>query len=195
LNKATLIVGGLVAGGVLLFLVGGKNARKEINETQIDPNMAAHRGLAPTYGGADATPTRMSSAQDPRGGAADYYGYNYRKTTPSVYAKGEPAQRGGTWYDKREDAWAVVAPSPIDYGAPPLRIPKLFKDATRYWDSIGSHGGTEVMGQRFHLFHLRPSAPTRGYRSISGSLGGIGGGMSTASRVRIPAIFVPSVIS
>lgn len=204
MNKATLIVGGLVAGGILLFLVGRQNAplflvgrqnaKKEVEEWQIDSNMGAHRGLAPTYG-VKPTPTRMASAQDKHGGAADYLGYNYKGTTPSVYAKGEPAQGGGKWYDKREDAWAFIEQSPIDYQKPPLRIPKLWKDANRFWDGINSHGGTEVIAQRFHLFHLRPSMPTRGYRSISGVFNPIGGGMSTASRARIPAIFVPSVIS
>ncbi len=193
MNRATLVVGGLVAAGVALFVLGRPKGGAQA--WQIDPALGKHRGLAPTYGGPDATPTRMPSHQDPRGGPADYLGYNYARTTPSVYAKGEPAQKGGAWWDAREDAWAFQEPSPIDYAKPPLRIPKLWKDGNRFWDGISSWGGTEVTGQRVHLFHLRPSAPTRGYRSISGSLAKIGGGQSTASRIRIPAVFVPSVAS
>jgi hypothetical protein len=137
----------------------------------------------------------MKSKQDVKGGMADYLGYPYGATQPSVYAIGEPARSGGSWWDARVDQWQEIPLSPLDYEKPPLRIPKLFKDANRYWDGITSWGGTEVMGQRFHIFHLRPSSPTRGYRSISGSLAPIGGGQSTASRVRIPAIFVPSAIA
>lgn len=192
MNKATLVVGGLVAGGVLFFVMG--RPRREINDVQIDPAFGKHRGLAPMYAGMDQLPTRLGSPQDPKGGKADYLGYNYAKTMPSVYAKGEPAQVGGKWWDAREDAWAFIKPSPLDYQVPPLRIPKLFKSANRFWDGITSYGGTEVVAQRLHLFHLRPAYPTRGARSISGSLAPIGSGQSTASRVRIPAIFVPSQV-
>jgi hypothetical protein len=191
--KAGVVVVGLALGGVALFMFG--RPKHEVQDVQIDPDMGKHRGLSPLYAGPDQTPHRLPSRQDPRGGAADYLGYNYAKTQPSAYAKGEPAQRVGSWWDKREDDAASIEVSPIDYGRPPMRIPKLWKDANRFWDGVTSYGGTEVMGQRVHLFHLRPSFPTRGVRSISGSLAPIGGGQSTASRIRIPAVFVPSAIS
>lgn len=185
----------LMAGaGVGLFVLGALTRPKEPEDWQINPDLGKHRGLGPTYG-SDQQPTRLPSKQDPQGGVADYRGYTYNRSMPSTYAKGEPAQHLGKMYDKREDNWAFVPPSPIDYGAPPVRIPKLWKDGIRYWDGITSHGGVDAVGQRVHLFHLRPSYPTRGYRSVSGSLASTGGGMSTASRVRIPAIFVPSAVA
>jgi hypothetical protein len=137
----------------------------------------------------------MPSAQDPKGGKADYLGYPYGKSEPSAYAKGEPARRGGKHWDQAVDRVTHTEVSPIDYGLPPLRIPRLWKDANRYWDGINSYGGSEVVGQRLHVFHLRPSYPTRGMRSLSGSIAPIGGGTSTASRIRVPAIYVPSVVS
>lgn len=194
MNKSTLAVGALAIGGVLLVVLTRPKGRPN-DDVQIDPDMGKHRGIAPMYAGPDQLPYRMPSKQDPHGGAADYLGYNYAQTRPSVYAKGEPAQYKGAWWDAREDAWAHPEVAPLDYQKPPLRIPKLWKDAIRYWDGVTSYGGTDQMGQKVHLFHLRPSTPTRGYRSISGSLAPIGGGQSTASRVRIPAIFVPSVVS
>jgi hypothetical protein len=193
-----VIIGGIVAAGVLLFILGSRQKTgkiQEVDDWQIDPDMGKHRGIAYVSNGTDQIPTRMHSAQDPKGGAADYLGYNYDKSLPSLYAKGEPAVHAGKWWDKREDDWTEIPLSPLDYGPAPGRIPKLFKDANRYWDGITSYGGTEVVAQRMHLFHFRPSAPTRGYRSISGSFSTIGGGQSTGSRIRIPAIFVPSVVS
>jgi hypothetical protein len=192
--KGGLIVGGMVAAGVVFVLLSRPKVRQP-EDVQIDPALGKHRGLAPMYAGPDQISTRMPSKQDPKGGPADYLGYTYGGTTPSVYAKGEPAQKGGNWWDLVEDNAAHIEVSPIDYGRAPLRIPKLWKDATRYWDGITSYGATEVVGQRVHLFHLRPSFPTRGVRSISGSLAPIGGGQSTASRIRIPAIFVPSAVA
>lgn len=194
IERGTAIIGGLALAGVLFVFMSRPKGRPN-DDVQIDPDMAQHRGVAPMYAGPDQLPYRLPSKQDVKGGAADYLGYNYAGTTPSVYAKGEPAQHIGAWWDAREDAWASPDVSPIDYEKPPLRIPKLWKDANRYWDGISSWGGTEVVGQRVHLYHLRPSIPTRGYRSISGSLAPIGGGQSTASRVRIPAVFVPSAVS
>lgn len=190
-----IIIGGLVGAGVLVFLFGARSRPKIAQDVRIDPDFGKHRGLGPVYTQPDSVPTRMSSAQDPKGMTADFLGYNYDKSMPSTYAKGEPAQFAGKYWDKREDQWAEVAYSPIDYGKPPVRILHLWKDANRYWDGINSRGGVEVVGQRVHLYHLRPSAPTRGVRSISGGLAPIGGGMSTASRVRVPSIFVPSVVS
>jgi hypothetical protein len=192
-KRAGLIVAGMVLGGVLLVAMSRKKGGPE--DIQIDPDFGKHRGLAPMYAGPDQLPYRLPSNQDPKGGAADYLGYTYGGSEPSKYALGEPAQITGAWWDAREDNWAPVDVSPLDYQKPPLRIPKLWKDANRYWDGITSWGGTEVVGQRVHLYHLRPSMPTRGIRSISGSLAPIGGGQSTASNVRIPAIFVPSAVS
>jgi hypothetical protein len=191
-EKALLAI---LGGGAAIFVLGGLFKVRPLKAPQIDPQLSSHRGIAPMYEGTDQVPTRMRSNQDPKGGTADYLGYPYGKSRPAVYAKGEPAQHHGGFYDKREDAAAHIEVSPIDYGAPPVRIPKLWKDGIRYWDGITSHGGVNAVGQSVHLFHLRPSFPTRGYRSVSGSLAKIGGGMSTASRVRVPAIFVPSAVA
>lgn len=193
MTSSEKIILAMVAAGAGLVGLAMLNRPKGSEDVQIDPDMGTHRGLAPTYGYA-VMETRLPSQQDPKGGMADYLGYPYDSTTPSRYAKGEPAQHIGSFYDKREDNWNFVPPAPIDYGAPPLRIPRLWKDANRFWDGINSQGGTDMVAQKIHLFHLRPSAPTRGYRSVSGMLAPVGGGMSTASRARIPAIFVPSVV-
>jgi hypothetical protein len=193
--KSEYIIGGLIAAGVALVVLARPKTGALPEDVQIDPAFGKHRGLAPMYEGLDQVPTRMPSKQDPRGGTPDYLGYNYGATLPSVYAKGEPAQKGGAWWDERVDNAAHIEVSPIDYGKAPLRIPKLWKDAIRYWDGLVSWGGTDVVNQRMFLFHLRPSYPTRGARSISGSLAPIGGGQSTASKIRIPAVFVPSAIA
>jgi hypothetical protein len=106
------------------------------------------------YGGADQIPNRGKSKQDVKGGAADYLAYPYGATTPSAYAKGEPAQHTGSWWDKGEDRWNEIPLSPLDYQRPPMRIPKLWKDANRYWDGITSWGGVDSVGQKVHLFHI-----------------------------------------
>lgn len=195
MTSSEKVILGLLAAGAALFVVGGLTRKKEPQDWYIDPDLGKHRGLAYIANGPDQAATRLPSRQDPRGGAADYLGYNYGATQPSAYAWGEPAQKVGKAWDKREDQWAYVDRAPLDYGQPPLRIPRPWKDANRFWDGITSWGGTEVVAQRLHLFHLRPSAPTKGYRSVSGMLAPVGGGQSTASRVRIPAIFVPSSVA
>jgi hypothetical protein len=184
----------LVGGAVGLVLLGTMTRRKVVNDVQIDPDLGKHRGLGAVYGEPDQVPLRAPSFQD-HNPASDFVGYNYRGTEPGTYAKGEPAQKTGKWWDKGEDRWTEIPLSPLDYKNPPMRIPKLFKDANRYWDGLTTRSGVEAQGHRVHLFHLRPSYPTRGIRSISGSLSEIGGGMSTASTARIPAVFVPSVVS
>lgn len=188
-----MVAGGVVAAGLAWLLWDGR--RREILDQRIAPDQFLHRQVPAVYNGNDQVSKRMPSRQDPMGGMADYGGYPYHGSQPSAYAKGEPAQGKGGWWDKGEDRWNEVLVSPIDYQQPPLRIPRLWRDGNRYWDGLVSHGGTEQTGQRVHLFHLRPSSPTRGYRSISGSLSSIGGGQSTASRVRIPSLFVPSNVA
>lgn len=180
-------------GAAVLVFGGVARGRKTVYDSQIGPDFGIHRGKPAMYAGPDQVSIRHSSMQEPK--VTDYFPYPYEATTPSAFAKGEPAQTTGKWWDMAEDRWAHPEVSPIDYGRPPLRIPKLFRDSNRYWDGITSYGGTDVVGQKVHLFHLRPSYPTRGIRSISGSLSSIGGGMSTASTMRIPAVFVPSVVS
>lgn len=190
MRTAYVIGGGVVAGVLVILLLN--NRRPSIVDSRIDPQEDLHRQIPAIYAGTDQVSTRNPSRQDPLGGMADFGGYPFRGSMPSSFAKGEPAQVKGDHWDKGEDRWGFVPPSPIDYGRPPLRIPRLWRDHTRYWDGLTSYGGTEVVGQRVHLFHFRPSPPTRGNRSISGSLASIGGGQSTASRIRIPSIFVPS---
>src|SRR5579864_1170829 len=179
----------LIGGAAALFVLGTLTARrKEINDVLIDPALGKHRGLGAVYGGEpDQIPLRAPSFQDKKP-SADYVGYPYSGTQPGTYAKGEPAQMTGKWWDKGEDRWTEVPLSPLDYQRPPMRIPKLFKDSNRYWDGITSRSGVEAQGHRVHLFHLRPSYPTRGIRSISGSLAEVGGGFSTASTMRVPAV-------
>jgi hypothetical protein len=192
--KSSTVVVGLGIGAVALVFLGVFKGKKQVFDSQIGPDFGIHRGLPAMYGGPDQISIRHKSIQSPNP-MDDYGPYPYKASEPSAVAKGEPAQNTGSWWDKAEDRWASPLISPIDYGKPPLRIPKLWRDSNRYWDGITSYGGTDVVGQKVHLFHLRPSYPTRGIRSISGSLSEIGGGQSTASTMRIPAIFVPSVVS
>jgi hypothetical protein len=122
----------------------------------------------------------MPSRQDPDP-AADFAGYPYKATTPSRYAQ-------GYWKGKFLNP---IGYAPLDYGDAPTRIPKLWKDNIRYWDGTMQRGSTQ-QNYRIVLFHLRPSMPTRGYRSISGVMAG---GGPTSSRARVPAIFIPSVVA
>lgn len=199
MRTAYLVAGGVVGAGVLYLILTGRTGSsggpREVQDIRIDPKFGTHRQIPAIFAGTDQVSTRNASVQDPRGSTEDFGGYPYGNSQPSAFAKGEPAQMKGAHWDQAEDRWVEIPLSPLDYGRPPQRIPQLRRDSNRYWDGITSYGGTEVVGQRVHLFHLRPSSPTRGYRSISGSLASIGGGMSTASRMRIPSIFVPSATS
>jgi hypothetical protein len=191
---------GVVGAGTLALIL--TNKPRAVNDVRIDPDLGKHRGLGAVYGGPDALPIRMPDSQDKRGSYADYLGYPYALTAPSAYANDQyntmDAPESVEQARDRQDHMAGQqgdGGGPINYGKPPARIPALFKDNNRMWDSVEQQGGILAENQRLHLFHLRPSSPTRGYRSISGSLASIGGGQSTASTARIPAIFVPSSVS
>lgn len=177
-----LIVGGLLGLGALF--VGTKIlGRGDVANWQGDPDLGRHRGLPyqSSPGQGTGAPLRAASAQDPKP-AADFDGYPYRgDMTPGKYAQGFPGGR----------AMNPIGYSPLDYGRAPQRIPRLWKDYTRYWDGVMQHGFSQ-QNYRVFLFHLRPSMPTRGFRSVSGVL--YNGG-PTASRVRIPAVFVPSAVN
>lgn len=178
-----LVVAALVAAGAGVFLLGRRGAGETANP-QGDPDMGRHRGIPyqPRPGAGTGAPLRAPSAQDPHP-ERDYEGYPYGRTQPALYAQGYPKGRGMQL--------GGDATSPLNYGEAPRRIPKLWKDGTRYWDGVMQHGSTQ-QNYRVFLFHLRPSMPTRGYRSVSGVL--YNGG-PTASRARIPAIFVPSAVA
>ena len=171
------------AAGVVvaaLVVMRPKGQHETAVDQQIDPQWGVHRGVSASYP-PDVPSVRMPSAQDKRGGFGDYAKYPYG-SRPSSYAQGHWVGPGP----------GPIGYAPLDYGHVPVRIPKLWKDNVRYWDSLNARAGVGTHYERLHLLHLRPSYPTRGYRSISGVL--YNGG-PTASRARIPAIFVPSAVS
>ena len=155
----------------------------QMREVRIDPQFGVHRPsmlpTAPSFGPF----ARLGTSQNPAGASKDSDGPPYPRgdREPARYAQGFPVGH----------AMGPVGYSPIDYGPAPQRAPKLFKDANSAWDGIGQHGYTQ-WNYRAQIMHLRPAQPTRGYRSVSGVLSGQG---PTASRIRVPAIFVPSSVS
>lgn len=125
---------------------------------------------------------RRPSAQDKRGGLADLTSYPYDRGSPSTLAQGRYIGKNPS---------LPLGYSPVDYGAAPVRIPRQWRDGTRYWDGLRQQGFTQQFYQA-QMRHFRPAPPTRGYRSVSGVLAGQG---QTASRMRIPSVFVPSAVS
>jgi hypothetical protein len=80
----------------------------------------------------------------------------------------------------------------IDESPAPTRIPHVWNDALSASAGILQYAFTQQNYRKFmpHIWMSRVQYPTRGIRSVSG----VGAQMSTASRVRIPAIFVPSAV-
>jgi hypothetical protein len=179
-----LVLAALVGVGGAVVLLGrprgATSQGADLSDPRIDPDIGRHRGLPVLRGRSSAEGVRLPSSQEPR--IRDKRGYPYSgDSQPSLYATGYWKGYGS----------GPIGYSPIDYGPTPIRIPRLWHDGIRYWDGIAQRGYTQ-QNYRLFLFHLRPSAPTRGYRSISGVLAN---GGPTSSRRRIPAIFVPTAVS
>lgn len=178
-----LVLVGLVAvGGAVVFLGRPRGAMAgvpDISDSRLDPDIGRHRGLPVLRGRSSAEGVRGTSSQEPR--IRDKDGYPYKgDDQPSAIAT-------GYW---KGYGTGPIGYSQLDYGPTPIRIPRLWRDGIRYWDGIAQRGYTQ-QNYRLFLFHLRPSAPTRGYRSVSGVLAG----GPTSSRRRIPAVFVPTAVS
>lgn len=80
----------------------------------------------------------------------------------------------------------------LDHERPPSRIPRLWKDGMDMGAGIAQRGFTQWNYRLFlaHIWTGRVPQPTRGIRSISG----VRQVYPSASRARIPAIYVPSVV-
>jgi hypothetical protein len=106
--------------------------------------------------------------------------------------------RGGIDYGYAPSVgFAVSARAVQDRGGqgPPARVPQLIKSTLREWGGLLQHGMTQTQYQMFmrhESFWFKQQYQTRKAKSISGSLFTQG---PTASRVRIPAVFVPRSIS
>lgn len=181
---AVLATLGLVGAGIIFVGSRGKKLHDipNVSDPRIDPDLGRHRGRPAMYRPNSGTgaQVRLGSAQEPHPNDSADYPYNGDKA-PSLLAT-------GYWKGYGD---GPVGYSPIDYGPIPKRIPRLWRDGNRYWDGVQTRGYTQ-QNYRLFLFHLRPSMPTRGYRSISGVL--YNGG-PTSSRRRIPAVYVPTSVA
>ncbi len=107
-------------------------------------------------------------------------------------------ERGGIDYGYAPSVGMAVSARAVQDGkgvGPPARVPQLIKSTVREWAGLLQHGMTQTQYQMFmrhESFWFKQQYPTRGAKSISGSLFNQG---STASRIRIPAVFVPRSIS
>lgn len=180
-TQVFILLGVAAAGAATVLMLRPKNDPNQIVNAQSSPGMGRHRGIGYTQWAGEQGTLRAASAQDPKP-FADLDGYPYNGDRGA----GSYAQAYWEGYgDPRTDT------SPINYGKAPRRIPKLWKDGIRYWDGVRQHGSKQQNSSAF-FFHLRPSMPTRGFRSVSGIL--YNGG-PTASRARIPAVYVPSQVA
>lgn len=177
----------LIGAGALGALVMLHGNRHRLNvgagiaaDRRIDPQFGAHRGLGASD--SEGPSWRYPTSQDPAGGLADWTEYPHSR---SARHPSSPSEH--RWAGK---AMAPVGYSPLDYGETPGRIIGLWKDKLRDWEGFRARGATQ-QEYHLHLFHLRPSYPTRGIRSAGfGTIGAI----QSADQVRIPAVFVPSAV-
>lgn len=140
-----------------------------------DPQAGEHRTVPyPTAYPIERAPT----SQDPQGGAGDHR-YPFPSRAPLANAQGFPTGRSSQ----------PVGYDGLDHGPIPQRIPRLWRDGLNAWDGLRQWAGTQQF-YRAQLRHLRPSYPTRGYRSISGVMAPTSMG---STRIRVPAVFIRSL--
>lgn len=113
----------------------------------------------------------------------------YPQSLPgSRYAQGQTEGVGEV-----DTTQSAIGPGSLYESPAPTRIPHVWKDGLDASAGLNQRGFTQ---QNYTLFikHIslgRSGFPTRGIRSISGVRAGAG---PTASRIRIPAVFVPSAV-
>lgn len=80
----------------------------------------------------------------------------------------------------------------LDESLPPTRIPRVWNDGLNAAAGLMQYGFTQVNYRLFikHPWLGRVRYPTRGIRSVSG----VTAQLSSASTIRIPAIYVPSAV-
>jgi hypothetical protein len=107
-------------------------------------------------------------------------------------------ERGGIDYGFAPSVSLAVSARKVQDGGgqgPPARVPQLIKSTVREWAGLLQHGMTQTQYQMFmrhESFWFKQQYQARKAKSISGSLFTQG---PTASRLRIPAVFVPRTIS
>jgi hypothetical protein len=113
----------------------------------------------------------------------------YPQTLPgSRYAQGQTEGVGEV-----DTTQSAIGPGSLYESPAPIRIPHVWKDGLDMSAGLNQRGFTQ---QNYSLFikHIglgRSGFPTRGIRSLSGVRTDTG---PTASRIRIPAVFVPSAV-
>jgi hypothetical protein len=107
-----------------------------------------------------------------------------RRGDPSMLSSG---QMSGVGMQDTTRSAALLNESPA-----PTRIPRFWNDGLNAAAGIAQFGTIQQNSRLFikHQMLGRVPLPTRGVRSISG----VGAQMSTASVIRIPAIFIPSAV-
>jgi hypothetical protein len=174
-TEAVLVGAGVVGALAVGAIAMAQRSRNDPVATRIDPQGdGVHRQSRPPWA-IDWT-ERLPSNQERSIRDAGYP--HTGDAAPSAYAQMHPVGPG----------MGPIGYGMLDYGDAPIRVPRLYKDAIRFWDGLCQRGSTQ-QNYRMQMAHLRPSQPTRGYRSVSGVLAGQG---PTNSRSWIPAIFTPS---
>jgi hypothetical protein len=155
-------------------------------DRRIDPQYGVHGRQEHIPGKQDVTAdmTVLNSYNLPGRGAMGDPESLSRAGKPSLLAGG---QTGGIGMQDTTRSSQAINESPA-----PTRIPRVWNDGLNAAAGLNQYGFTQ---QNYRLFIKHPwlgrvPFPTRGIRSISG----VTAQMSTASTVRIPAIFVPSAV-
>lgn len=86
-----------------------------------------------------------------------------------------------------------IGPGSLNEGPPPMRIPHVWNDGLNAAAGLRQYAFTQQNYTAYfkHTYLGRSGFPTRGIRSLSGVRQPVG---PTASRIRIPAIYVPSAV-
>ena len=163
---------------------------REFRDWHQDPQEGVHR-QSRVPGGTEAGPfMRHPQAQDPsRYEDEGRYPRPRRSRYPQAMDEGYPAGFvTDTLVGRGQEAY--------NQETVPQRIPRLWEDKLSHWEGLRTHGAGTVglvahNNHWFYAHHPVPRYPTRGIRGISGVLAPDG---PTASRARIPAVFVPSSV-
>ena len=114
------------------------------------------------------------------------------KVPESLSRHGKPSQLAGGQTGYVGMVNTTRSSADIDESLPPVRIPRFWNDGLNAAAGLAQYAFTQ---QNYRIFIKHPwlgrtPFPTRGIRSISG----VTAQQSTASTIRIPAIYVPSAV-
>ncbi len=158
-------------------------------ERRIDPQYRVHGRQEPIPGKQDNTAdmTRLNTFSLPgREKVGDPESLT-RAGGPSRLAGGQAEGVG-----MANTLGSDIGPGSLNESPAPTRIPRLWNDGLNAAAGLNQYGFTQQNYRAFlkHPWLGRVPFPTRGIRAVSG----VRAQMSTASTVRIPAIFVPSAV-